>query len=333
MRVLAAPDKFRGTATAGEIARALAEGARAVGLEATELPLADGGEGTLDALGGANRWSIVPGPLGDPVRAGWRLAGELAVIELAAASGLQLAGGADGNDPVRADTAGIGQLIDEALRRGARRVIIAVGGSASTDGGLGAIREIDRTALLDAELIIACDVRTQFMDAARVFAPQKGAGRDAVEQLTARLERLARMYRSKFGVDLDGVERAGAAGGFAGGMLALGGRLVDGFGLVAEHVRLDARLSAVDIVLTGEGCLDRTSFGGKVVGGVIARSAAGTRTGVVAGRVDHCPPTVTAVSLVRLFGEREARQDPARCASRAARILLERLMRAHWSDD
>src|SRR4051794_13203333 len=142
MRVVAAPDKFRGTAHANDVAAAIARAAAAQGWECTEVPLADGGEGTLEVLGGANRTALVTGPLGDPVEAGWQLRGRRAVIEMATASGLELAGGAEGNDPMAASTYGTGELITAAVDAGARRILVGVGGSATTDGGLGARRAL-----------------------------------------------------------------------------------------------------------------------------------------------------------------------------------------------
>ena len=146
VRVLVAPDKFRGTATAAEAATALAEGCRELGHDVVLQPLADGGEGTLEVLGGPNRTTTVTGPLGDPVEAPWRLAKPDAVIEMAAASGLELVGGAEGNDPVAASTYGTGELIAAALGAGARRIVVGVGCSATTDGGLGALTEIAQIA-------------------------------------------------------------------------------------------------------------------------------------------------------------------------------------------
>ncbi|MCU1354303.1 MAG: glycerate kinase, partial [Acidimicrobiales bacterium] len=139
---MAAPDKFRGTATAAEVAGAIATGARRAGARCTEVPVADGGEGLLDVLGGPNRMTVVTGPLGDPVEAPWRLARGTAVIEMARASGLALVGGAEGNDSIAAATHGTGELIAAALDAGAKRVIVGVGGSATTDGGLGALRAL-----------------------------------------------------------------------------------------------------------------------------------------------------------------------------------------------
>jgi glycerate 2-kinase len=139
MRVLAAPDKFRGTLTAREAAAAIAAGAERAGWEADELPLADGGEGTLDVLGGGNRRTLVSGPLGEPVEAAWRLEEDgTALIEAAQACGLTLAGGPEGNDPLRATSRGVGELVARAVAEGAERIVVCVGGVASTDGGVGA---------------------------------------------------------------------------------------------------------------------------------------------------------------------------------------------------
>ncbi|MDQ6697454.1 MAG: glycerate kinase, partial [Actinomycetota bacterium] len=142
MRVVAAPDKFRGTATAAEVAGAVASAVRQRGGQCIEVPLADGGEGTLEALGGPNRSTVVTGPLGDAVAAEWRLHRGTAVVEMARASGLELVGGADANDPIAAATHGTGELLAAALDAGAQRLIIGVGGSATTDGGLGALRSL-----------------------------------------------------------------------------------------------------------------------------------------------------------------------------------------------
>lgn len=138
MRILAAPDKFRGTASAAQAAAAIAAGARPSAASVQQVPLSDGGEGFTEVFGGANKVSVVTGPLGDPVPAGWRLSGKTAVIEMAQASGLALVGGADGNDPIAASTAGTGELIAEALDLGAKRIFVGHGGSATTDGGLAA---------------------------------------------------------------------------------------------------------------------------------------------------------------------------------------------------
>ncbi len=274
---LACPDKFRGTLTASEAADRIAAGLRTAGFdEVRALPLADGGEGTLDVLGGANRTTAVTGPLGAPVEAGWRLDGGRAIVEAARASGLELAGGAEANDPVAATTRGTGELIAAAIEAGATDVLVGVGGSATTDGGRGALDALAHLppfGELGVTVRVACDVETSFLDAAAVFAPQKGADAEQVALLAARLQELAEEYRAELGVDVTSLARAGAAGGLAGGLAARGAQLCEGFATVAAAVGLDASLAAAGIVVTGEGFLDRTSLAGKVVGGVLVRAA------------------------------------------------------------
>src|SRR5215471_6565682 len=163
MQLLAAPDKFRGTLTAHEAASAMAVGAELAGWTAVELPLADGGEGTLDVLGGGNRRTTVSGPLAEPVDAAWRLEEDgTALIEAAQACGLTLAGGPEGNDPLRATSRGVGELIATAVAEGARRIVVWVGGVASTDGGLGATEALPHP--LRVPLEVACDVDARFLD-------------------------------------------------------------------------------------------------------------------------------------------------------------------------
>ena len=318
MLALAAPDKFRGSLSAAEAARAMGVGARRAGWQCRELPLADGGEGTLDALGGANRASIVSGPLGDPVEAGWRLEAGVAVIEMARASGLALTGGATGNDSLRASTRGTGELIALALEAGAERVIVAVGGSATTDGGLGAVEVLRKPFRVPVQ--VACDVQTLFVDAAAVFAPQKGATPGEVEALSERLAETAARYRAEYGVDVCTLPGSGAAGGLAGGLAALGAELVPGLALVAEEVGLARALDGVALVITGEGKLDATSFDGKVVGGVLAL---GVRTLVVAGAIEPGTESPSpAISLVERFGFERAWADPEGCVADAVEAAL-----------
>jgi len=350
--VLAAPDSFKGTAGAVEIADAVARGAADAGRVCDPCPLSDGGEGfavamaTAQGVGGsqgpaqpqgAGRWceTTVAGPLGSPAVARWWLAdtasGPVAILESAGASGLALVGGAAGNDPMAASTQGTGELLVAAARAGARRVVLGVGGSATTDGGRGALDAVDEAGGLgDVELIVACDVDLPFVDAARVFGPQKGADPGQVAALTERLVALAADYRDRFGVDVAAMAGAGAAGGLAGGLAALGARLVPGFELVAEATGLRRRLGAAGLVVTGEGRLDPTSWSGKVVGGVLALAAeVGRPALVVAGSVDPAwhsglgelpPPTV--VDLSERFGAGPAREEPARCVTEAVRAEL-----------
>jgi len=302
MRLLAAPDKFRGTLTAREAAAAIAAGAERAGWTAVELPLADGGEGTLDVLGGGNRRTLVSGPLGEPVEAAWRLEEDgTALIEAAQACGLTLAGGPERNDPLRATSRGVGELIAAAVAEGATWIVVTAGGVASTDGGVGATEAVPHP--LHVPLEVACDVDARFLDAADVFAPQKGATPEQVPLLRERLEKLVVP-------DLPG---SGAAGGLAGGLAAIGARLLPGFDLVADRVGLDERLAQADLVVTGEGMVDATSFTGKVVGRVLDRAqAAGIEALVVAGDV-ALGTRIDALSLVARYGPERALAEPAGC--------------------
>jgi glycerate kinase len=340
MRLLSAPDKFRGTATAAEVAAAMARACDEVGWHCIQLPLADGGEGTLEAFGGANRVSQVTGPLSEPVGAAWRLDGELAVIEMAQASGLLVAGGIEQNDPVAATSRGTGELIEIARRSGARRVIVGVGGSASTDGGLGAVEALASGGPLDGStgfsVTVATDVRTLFGEAATVFGPQKGATTpELIDRLTQRLADVAALYRKRYGVDVTRIVGGGAAGGLAGGLASLGARIESGFELIQREVKLGAALAEADLVITGEGRLDEASFDGKVVGGVIATAhQAGVPVRVIVGQAAPGIDVGEAVvSLIDEFGEDRAYRQTAECVMLATRTLLEVLPRLRGAVD
>ena len=326
MRVLAALDKFRGTATAKEACAAVGHACWELGFDCDEAPMADGGEGTLDVLGGPNRTNRVTGPLGDPVDARWRLSRDVAVIEMARASGLQLIGGATKNDAVAASTTGTGELIDIALDAGAKKIIVCLGGSATTDGGYGAVRAIHAPARLKAvEFIVACDVTTLFIDAARIFGPQKGATPNQVGLLTGRLERLQQMYLEQYGVDVSSIEGAGAAGGLAGGLAALGAQILPGFDVVADEIELDERVERCDIVVTGEGFMDDQSFEGKVVGGM--RGLADLKGKKFAAIVGDCDVDVDfpVANLTSRFGHEDAMSKTLWSVEHAAIELLRRL--------
>lgn len=314
MRILVAPDKFRGTLTAAEAASAIARGWRRVRphdvLE--EVPLADGGEGTLDALlaalGGERRTARVRGPLGDGIEATFGLAGglrgRLGIVEMARASGLGLVSQAR-RDPLRASTRGTGELILAALRAGATEVLVCLGGSATTDGGAGMAQALG-VALLDAEGVpigpggagllrlaridvtgldplaraarvqAACDVDSPLVGprgAAHAFGPQKGATPEEVLLLDRALRHLAAVVHRDLGIDVRDLPGAGAAGGLGAGLAAfLGARLRPGVQLVMEAVGLGRRIEAADLVLTGEGAFDETSLRGKVPAGVLELS-------------------------------------------------------------
>ncbi|GGL85717.1 glycerate kinase [Nakamurella endophytica] len=318
MRVVVAPDKFRGTATAGEICAAVAEVVLARGGTVRSVPQSDGGEGMLDVFGGADRTTDVTGPLGVPVTAAWRLdPGGRAVVETSAACGLALAGGAAGNRPEQATTRGVGELLAAALRAGATRILVGLGGSATTDGGAGAVAALEEQgmagALAAAEVLVCCDVDTRFTDAARVFGPQKGADPEAVRRLTERLRAQRQRYLARYGLDPQLVRGSGAAGGLGGGLAVLGARLVPGHDLLAVESGLDAALDeGPDLVVTGEGRLDATSLAGKVVGGVARRAAArGIEVVAVVGAAARGvrPPGVTVLSLTERVGRERALSD------------------------
>jgi glycerate kinase len=337
VRILAAPDKFRGTASSAQVAAAIASGGRALGHQVIELPLADGGEGTVDVLGGANRETVVAGPFGPPARASWRLGADgVAVIEAARACGLAMAGGIEGNDPLAATSRGVGELVVAAIRAGARRIVVGLGGTACTDGGWPAVEAIaefqaseGRQALPPLEL--CCDVDTEFLDAAGVFGPQKGADAEQVRILTARLATVADRYRAGWGIDVTSLAGSGAAGGLAGGLAVVGGRLVGGFDFLAGALGLQEQLDGADLVFTGEGRLDATSFSGKVIGGVLARAArAGRPVVAIVGAIDgdarpylagHSAALRT-LSLTEIFGIQRSRSQTVDCVRLATELAL-----------
>jgi glycerate 2-kinase len=279
--IVAAPDSFKGTCASTELAEALSRGAGHAGWDCDPCPLSDGGEGFCEVLAaytprGRGSWMTarVTGPTGARVGARWWFAPPEAVLESAAASGLVLAGGTSGNDPLAATSRGTGELIVAALRAGADRLLVGVGGSASTDGGIGAVEAIEAAGGFGgAEVLVACDVETSFVEAAAEFGPQKGASPAQVAELSERLLAVAWRYRQRIGIDVSSMARAGAAGGLAGGLAALGAKLVGGFELVAGTVNLDRRIGDARLVVTGEGCLDSSSWAGKVVGGVVSLAA------------------------------------------------------------
>ncbi len=272
--VLVAPDSFKGSFTAVEVAVALQRGLAASGQPAEACPVADGGEGTLAALSPAfgleQVAARVSDPLGREIEARFGLgANGIAVVETASASGLGLVSAGE-LDPVGASTYGTGELLAAAVAAGAQTVYLAVGGSATTDGGAGAVRALQgHGGLSGARLVVLCDVRTSFEGAAPTFAPQKGASPEQVRVLQRRLDELAETLPR----DPRGVPMTGAAGGLAGGLWAsFGAELVAGAPFVLEAVGYDGRMRASRAVITGEGCLDRQSLAGKLVGEVATRA-------------------------------------------------------------
>jgi glycerate 2-kinase len=269
---LAAPDSFKGTFAAAEVAAAIARGLRAVGRETAELPVADGGEGTMDVLlselGGERRTTRVSDPLGREVEASFALLrdGATAIVETAQASGLGRVSEQE-RDAWAASTRGTGELIAAASGAGAETVIVTVGGSATTDGGAGALDALEE-AEAGPRLEVLCDVRTPWEQAPRVFAPQKGADDATVRRLERRLDELA----GRAPRDPRGVPMTGAAGGLSGGLWAhRGARLRPGAAYVLDALGFDPLMRGAAFVVTGEGRLDEQTLAGKVVGEVATR--------------------------------------------------------------
>ena len=276
MTVLISPDSFKGTFSALEVADALEQGAQSVGATCVISPLADGGEGTAEILahadGGSSSIAHASDPLGRRIRAEFFLSSDwtTAYIDVAAASGLGLVAEHE-RDALAANTYGTGQLMVAARDLGVSHIVIGAGGSATTDGGAGALRAIDEAGgLANVRITVLSDVVTPFEDAATVFAPQKGADRDQVLVLTERLADLVQQWPK----DPRGVKATGAAGGLSGGLWAvLNAEIVSGIDFVLDAVGFDEELMGVSGVITGEGRLDAQTLQGKVIAGVMARCA------------------------------------------------------------
>jgi glycerate kinase len=311
LTVLCCPDSLKGVLTAREAAQALATGVGRAGLAAEELPLADGGEGTAAALhaalGGEWRTVEVQDPLGRLVDARFLLLpGGRAVVESAEAIGLTRLARAERN-PLKATSAGLGQLLRAAADAGAREILVTLGGSATVDGGAGMRGELGDRGLPGVRLRAACDVTNPLLGergAARVFGPQKGATPAQVEELE---RKLAAMEELRDVRDLPG---AGAAGGLGAALAALGAELVPGSRLVLETLGFEERLAGARLAITGEGRVDESSAEGKVPAGVAAAcSAAGVPCVVFGGRVSGGVAALYelgASAVLRLSG------DPAR---------------------
>jgi glycerate kinase len=312
--ILVAPDSFKGTFTAAAVADAIASGLEDGGRRADRCPLADGGEGTMDALAGAHGGEAVTvtahDPLGRTLQATFMLAGRDAFVDTAAASGLHLVAESE-RDAFAASTYGTGELIAAAVRGGARTVHLGVGGSATTDGGAGAIEALRAAGGLDgARLVVLCDVRTAFEDAARVFGPQKGAGPDDVRRLTRRLADRARSLERECGRDPRGREMTGAAGGLSGGLwAAFGAELHPGAAFVLDAVGFDTRMRAARCVITGEGRLDEQSLVGKLVSEVATRARqGGVPCHVVCGTRELDAMGARVLDLERVLEARDAKE-------------------------
>ena len=314
MKILLAPDSFKGSLSAAQAAAAMAAGVRRArpDAEIVLLPLADGGEGTVEALvlatGGQRKTLRVTGPLGEPVEAMYGLLGpdgKTAVIEMAAAAGLPLVP-PDRRDPRRTTTWGAGELLRRVAEAGARRIIVGLGGSATNDGGAGALQalgvrfldaggqslpaplggaDLARLARIEAadlpalfagvEIVIASDVTNLLLGpigASAVYGPQKGADAATVAELDAALTNYAAVLRRDLGKDVSGLPGAGAAGGMGAGLMAfLDARMQSGIDLVLDAARFEAQAAGADWLLTGEGRIDAQTLHGKTIMGVLGR--------------------------------------------------------------
>lgn len=362
MRVVVAPDSFKGSLSTARACEAIAAGVRraAPGAEVAAVPMADGGEGTLDCFLAARGGEVVEiaatDPLGRPVKARYALSGDgrSAVVELAAASGLTLVEDVP-RDPVNAATTGTGELVADAVRRGAREVLVAVGGSATTDGGSGLLRALGvrfldargedlppggaalaRLARIDdsgvppevraARFRVACDVTSPLVGpegAAAVFGPQKGASPGQVRELDAALTVFADVLARDRGVRVHDLPGAGAAGGACGGLVGvLGAEPSPGAPLMAEITGLPAALDGADLVITGEGRVDGQSAAGKVVSAVAALARErGVPAVALAGGVEGPLHELHALGLTAAFGIADGPRDLDGLKARAAPLL------------
>ena len=364
MRVLLAPDKFKGSLTAAEVAHHLGAGLVAVrpDLELTSVPIADGGDGTVDAavMAGYRRCPVtVSGPTGAPVHTDFALLGTRAVVELADACGLvRLPGGVPA--PMTASSAGLGQALLAAVRAGATTVVLGIGGSASTDGGAGllsalgaeifdaagrpvgpgggplaAVDRIDLSgldpALASVQILLATDVDNPLLGptgAAAVYGPQKGATPEQVVALDAALTRWAEVVQQQLPGRWAQTAGAGAAGGVGFAALAvLGAQPFPGIELVLELADFGGRLRQADLVITGEGSLDAQTLQGKGPAGVAAAaSALGLPVLAVAGRVLLDRWQLRSAGFAAAYALLDLEPDPALCMANAG-PLLERLGR------
>lgn len=359
MRVVLAPDKFKGCLTAAEVAEAVASGITEVfgGAEMIIAPVADGGDGTVAAALSSGYTEVVVdtvGPTGEPVAAPYALDGERAVVELAAVVGLDLLpGGA--KFPLTSSTYGLGLVIADAIDRGATQIVLGLGGSASTDGGagiaaalgarlldedgeelglgggpLGRIASIDleplRARLGSTSIMVATDVDNPLLGpegAAAIFGPQKGAEDSDVAVLDRALAQWANVVSEATGKDLSEVAGAGAAGGAGYGAIALlGADIRPGIELILEMIDFSSHLDEASLVVTGEGSLDEQSLAGKAPIGV-ARAAgeAGVRVVAVAGRSQLSDAKLRAAGIAATYPLSELEPDIEKSIAHAADLL------------
>ncbi|MEV5961508.1 glycerate kinase [Kribbella sp. NPDC051952] len=345
MKVIVASDKFKGSVGSDEVAAAVGRGVRRVRPDATvvSIPVADGGDGTLSAAI-ASGFELVPvtasGPTGELVRSGFARRGDVAVVELADVSGLvRLPGGRPA--PMTATSRGTGEVIAAAIDGGCTRVILGIGGSASTDGGAGLVEALTgspldlpalRQRLKGVEVVVACDVDNPLTGptgAAAVYGPQKGATPEQVVELDAALSRWADQVAEATGQDLRDTPGAGAAGGVGFAALALlGAELRPGIELVLELVGFHGQLAGADLVVTGEGALDEQTLHGKAVAGVAAAARAVASPGIpivaVCGVNRLRPEQLRSAGVLAAYALTDLESDVRKCIAEP-RPLLERL--------
>jgi glycerate kinase len=369
--VVIAPDKFKGSLGAPEVARHIGAGLRRAwpDVALVELPVADGGDGTVDAavVAGFDRVRAhVTGPTGEPVTASYAVRGDVAVVELAEASGLRSLPGGD-FAPLTATSRGTGELIGDAVRQGARRIVLGLGGSACTDGGAGlaaalgarfldadgrelpsggaALRDLDRIEVAgglppEVTVVVASDVDSPLLGpdgAAHVFGPQKGAGPDEVATLEEGLTRLDAVVRRDLGVEAAERPGAGAAGGAGfGAMVFLSAAVEPGITYLLDLLGFASHLAGARLVITGEGALDRQTLRGKAPAGVARAAAeAGVPVLAVAGRNTLSTGELRDAGFRDAYALTDLEPDPARCMEQAG-PLLERLAErigAAWLDE
>lgn len=363
LRVVVAPNAFKGSITAAEAAEAMKQGILAAGgtrCAVTCVPVADGGDGLIDvmqeALGGQRLWATVSDPRMRPIRAPycWVASHNLAVIEMARASGLALLPKAL-QDPTQTTTFGTGELLRAALDAGARRIIVGIGGSATCDGGIGmaaalgfrfldqsgnpvkpiggsleAIVAIDRRnsdpRLEDVSLSVACDVTNPLVGAngaSMVFAPQKGATPEQVIQLDKGLANLAEVIHKELGVAVGEIPGSGAAGGLGGGLYAfLNAELKPGIDLVIDLLKLNQHIADADLVLTGEGRIDgQTRFNKAPAGVARSAKAAGVPCIAICGRIGEGIEALYEIGFSAVFSICDGPQTPAESMQAAAGLL------------
>lgn len=295
MKIVVAPDSYKECLPSREVASAIGSAVREAypGCTVVEIPLADGGEGTVEvltpALGGKIESVSVSDPLGRPVQASYGVAGETAVIEVAQACGLGLLAPGERN-PLLTSTRGVGELLLAAYKKGCRHFLVGLGGTATCDGGAGMLSVPGLSeALSGVSMELLCDVDAPFvgpLGAARVFGPQKGATHEQVEILEKRMLEQAVWLESRYGLDVSSLPGAGAAGGLGGALMAcFGARKCSGIGKVLDLLGFDEAVSDAQLVITGEGRSDSQTLSGKAAYGVLRRSG-NVPVVLLSGRVD-----------------------------------------------